>query len=163
MWLVATILHVKIAWLPLQKVLLALEQGLSDLPKVIQPVKSRIKEGKCWEGVPFVAALFPVYSEQVPGYFFLFVSLFKKYQAPTIWAEPCSQFSSGAQSCLTLCNPMNCSTPGLPVHYQLPEFPQTHVHRVSDAIQPLCHPLLLLPTIPPSIRVFSNESTLHIR
>ena len=63
MWLVATILGVKIAWLPLQKVLLALEQGLSDLPKVIQPVKSRIKEGKCWEGVPFVAALFPVYSE----------------------------------------------------------------------------------------------------
>ena len=44
------------------------------------------------------------------------------------------------QSCPTLCNPMNCSTPGLPVHHQLPEFPQTHVHRVSDAIQP-SHPL----------------------
>ena len=50
------------------------------------------------------------------------------------------QFSSIAQSCLTLCNPMNCSTPGLPVHHQLPEFIQTHVHRVSDAIQP-SHPL----------------------
>ena len=50
------------------------------------------------------------------------------------------QFSSVAQSCLTLCNPMNCSTPGLPVHYHLPEFTQTHVHRVSDAIQP-SHPL----------------------
>jgi len=45
------------------------------------------------------------------------------------------QFSSVAQSCPTLCDPMNCSTPGLPVHHQLPEFTQTHVHRVSDAIQ----------------------------
>ena len=49
-------------------------------------------------------------------------------------------FSSVAQSCLTLCNPMNCSTPGLPVRHQLLEFTQTHVHRVSDAIQP-SHPL----------------------
>ena len=51
-----------------------------------------------------------------------------------------SGFSSVAQSCLTLCNPINCSTPGLPVHHQLPEFIQTHVHRVGDAIQP-SHPL----------------------
>jgi len=50
------------------------------------------------------------------------------------------QFSSVAPSCLTLCDPMNRSTPGLPVHHQLPEFTQTHVHRVSDAIQP-SHPL----------------------
>ena len=50
------------------------------------------------------------------------------------------QFSSVAQSCPTLCNPMNCSTPGLPVHHQLLEFTQTHVHQVSDAIQP-SHPL----------------------
>ena len=60
---------------------------------------------------------------------------------------------------------MNRSTPGLPVHHQLPEFTQTHVHRVSDAIQP-SHPLLSPSPpapIPPSIRVFSNESTLHIR
>ena len=60
---------------------------------------------------------------------------------------------------------MNSSTPGLPVHHQLPESTQTHVHSVGDAIQP-CHPpssLLLLPPIPPSIRVFSNESTLRIR
>ena len=46
------------------------------------------------------------------------------------------QFSSVAQSCLTLCDPMDCSTPGLPVHHQLPEFTQTHVHWVGDAIQP---------------------------
>ena len=60
---------------------------------------------------------------------------------------------------------MNHSTPGLPVHHQLPEFTQTHVHRVSDAIQP-SHPLSSpspLSSIPPSIRVFSNESTLHMR
>ena len=50
------------------------------------------------------------------------------------------QFRSVAQSCPTLCDPMNCSTPGLPVHYQLPEFTQTHVHQVGDAIQP-SHPL----------------------
>ena len=50
------------------------------------------------------------------------------------------QFSSVAQSCLTLCDPMNHSTPGLPVHHQLPEFTQAHVHWVSDAIQP-SHPL----------------------
>ena len=50
------------------------------------------------------------------------------------------QIRSVAQSCPTLCNPMNRSTPGLPVHHQLPEFTQTHVHRVSDAIQP-SHPL----------------------
>ena len=50
------------------------------------------------------------------------------------------QFSSVAQLCPILCDPMNRSTPGLPVHHQLPEFTQTHVHRVSDAIQP-SHPL----------------------
>ena len=46
------------------------------------------------------------------------------------------QIRSVAQSCPTLCDPMNCSTPGIPVHHQLPEFTETHVHRVSDAIQP---------------------------
>ena len=51
------------------------------------------------------------------------------------------QFSSVTQSCPTLCDPMNHCTPGLPVHHQLPEFTQTHVHRISDAIQP-SHPLL---------------------
>ena len=50
------------------------------------------------------------------------------------------QFSSVTQACPTLCDPMNHSTPGLPVHHQLPEFTQTHIHRVSDAIQP-SHPL----------------------
>ena len=75
------------------------------------------------------------------------------------------QFSSVAQSCPILCDPMNRSTPGLPVHHQLPEFTETHIHQVSDAIQPShpLSPLLLLPPIPLSIRVFSNESTLYMR
>ena len=88
------------------------------------------------------------------------------------------QFSSVTQSCPTLCDPMNRSTPGLPVHHQLPEFTQAHIYRVSDAIQP-SHPLSspsppapqgrvlssirVFSSIPPSIRVFSNESTLHMR
>ena len=75
------------------------------------------------------------------------------------------QFSSVSQSCLTLCDPMNCGMPSLPVHHQLPEFTPTQVHWVSDAIQS-SHPLsspLLLPSIFPSIWVFSNESALCIR
>ena len=75
------------------------------------------------------------------------------------------QFSSVAQSCLTLCHPMNHSTPGLPVHHQLPEFTQTHIHQVSDAIQP-SHPLSSpsLPAPSPSQHQrFSSESTLRMR
>ena len=67
-----------------------------------------------------------------------------------------------AQSRLTLCNHMDCSTPGFPVLYQLWELARTHVHWVSDAIQPF-HCSLLLPSIFPSIRVFSNESALWVR
>ena len=65
------------------------------------------------------------------------------------------QFSSVAQSCPTLCDPMNHSTPGLPVHHQLPEFTQTRVHRVSDAIQP-SHPLLS--TFPPAPNPSQHQS-----
>ena len=75
------------------------------------------------------------------------------------------QFSSVAQSCLTLCDPMNCSTPGLPMHHQLPEStkPMSIKSVMPSSHFILCHPLLLLPPIFPSIRVFSNESDLHIR
>ena len=73
--------------------------------------------------------------------------------------------SSVAQSCLTLCNPMDCSTPCFPVHHQLPELAQTHVHRVSMASNHLilCYYLLLLPSIFPNTRVFSKESVICIR
>ena len=75
------------------------------------------------------------------------------------------QFSSVAQSCPSLCDPMNSSTPGLPVHHQLLEFTQTHVHQVSDAIQP-SHPLSS--PSPPTFNLsqhqgLSNEPVLRIR
>ena len=81
------------------------------------------------------------------------------------------QLSSVAQSCLTLWDPLDWSTPGFLVHHQFPEFTQTHVRWVGDAIQPSCHPtisssvvpLLFLPSIIPSIRVFYNESVICIR
>ena len=75
-----------------------------------------------------------------------------------------NNYCSVAKLCLTLCNPMDCSTPGFPVLHYLLEFAQAHVHSVSDAIHLiLYHPLLLLPSIFPSIRIFPNESVLCIR
>ena len=73
--------------------------------------------------------------------------------------------SSVAQSCPMVCDPMDFSTPGFPVHHQLPEPTQIHGHRIGDAIQPShpLHPLLLLSSILASIRVFSKESVLRIR
>ena len=65
------------------------------------------------------------------------------------------QFSSVAQSCPPLCDPMDCSAPGLPVHHQLPDFAQTHVHRVGDAIQP-SHPLLS--PFPPALNLSQHQS-----
>ena len=67
-------------------------------------------------------------------------------------------FSSGAQSCPALCDPVACSTPGLPVHHQLPEFTQTHVHRVGDAIQPP-HPLSS--PSPPALNLSQHQSLLQ--
>ena len=74
------------------------------------------------------------------------------------------QFISVAQSCLTLCNPINRSTPGLPVHHQLPEFTQTHVHRVRDAIQtshPLSSPSPLAPNPSKHQSLFQWVNSLH--
>ena len=73
------------------------------------------------------------------------------------------QFSSVTQSCLTLCNPMNCSTPGLPIHCQLPSLLKLMSMVMPSSHLILCHPHLLPPSIFPSIRVFSNESDLSIR
>ena len=71
------------------------------------------------------------------------------------------QFSSVTQLCPTLCDPLDCSMPGFPVHHELLELTQTHVMPCNRLI--LCRPLLLLPSIFPSIRVFSNESVLRMR
>ena len=75
------------------------------------------------------------------------------------------QFGSVAQLCPTLFNPMDCSTPGLPIHHQLPELAQTYVYQIGDPSNYLilCRPLLLPPLIFPSIRVFSSKSVLRIR
>ena len=79
------------------------------------------------------------------------------------WACKASvQFSSVAQSCLTLCDPMNCSTPGLPIQHQLLEFTQTHVHWCQPAISSSVIPFSSCPQSLPA-PVFSNESTLHMR
>ena len=75
------------------------------------------------------------------------------------------QFSSVTQLCPTLCDPMDCSTPGFPVHYQLPELTRSHVHRVGDAIQPphsLSSPSLSAFNLSQH-QGFSNESVLHIK
>ena len=87
------------------------------------------------------------------------------YSRNTFYTDSSVQLSSVAHSCLTLCDPMNYSTPGLPVHHQLLEFTQTRVHWVNDAIQP-SHPLSS--ASPPAFnlsqhQVFSNESALCIR
>ena len=75
--------------------------------------------------------------------------------------SPSDQIRSVTQSCPTLCDAMNLSTPGLPVHHQLPEFKLMSIESVMPSSHLiLCRPLLLLPQIPPSNRVFSNESTL---
>ena len=80
------------------------------------------------------------------------------------WELKVRAFSPVAQSCPTLCNPMDCSRLGLSVHHKLQEPAQSHIPRVSDANHLiLCRPLLLLPSIFPNIRVFSNESVLCIR
>ena len=108
--------------------------------------------------------LFLYFSNYFLSFFFFLTEL-------SVWIFcPFSSVHSVAQSCPTLLNPMDCSTPGLSVHHQIPRFTQTHVHWVGDAIQP-SHPLsspsppagILQESIFPSIRVFSNESGLHIR
>ena len=80
-------------------------------------------------------------------FYFLFLTLL------FLWLSNI-QFSSAAHLCPTICDPMDCSMPGLPVHHQLPEFTHTHVHRVGDAIQP-CHPLLS--PSPPALNLSQHQ------
>ena len=95
------------------------------------------------------------WTEQLLYVVCLFLPPLSKIRCPSV------QFSSVTQSCSPLCNSMDCSTSGFPVLHQLPELAQTHVHWVHDCHPTnliLCHPLLHLPSIISSIRVFSNES-----
>ena len=88
--------------------------------------------------------------------------LFMEFSRQEYWS---GSVSSVAQSCQTLCDPMDCSMPGFPIHHQFPELAQTYIHQAGDAFNHLilCRPLLLLLSIFPSIRVFSSESVLCIR
>ena len=110
----------------------------ADTLRVIRKANKQTSKNHC----------LPVYLEAIT-YFLIFLFLFICY-----W--------SVAKSCVTLWDPMNCSTPGFLTLHHLPEFAQTHVHWVSDAIRPShpCHPLLL-PSVFPSIRVFSSVGSLH--
>ena len=84
--------------------------------------------------IPFLSFIMPIFAWNVPLVSLIFLK--RSLVFPILF-----QSSSVTQSCPTFCDPMDCSTPGLPVHHQLPEFTQTHVHWVGDAIQP-SHPLL---------------------
>ena len=100
-----------------------------------------------------------LYSYSIPqlslsGSLFSCTAFWPCFQAFRFWHRPSVQFSSVAQSCLILCDPMNCSTLGLPVHHQLLEFTQTHVHWVSDTIQP-SHPLSSPP--PPAFNLSQHQ------
>ena len=112
-------------------------------------IKSKVVFFSCWILIPRFNVLFSkgklyiniktrvikeIRKVYAKGHIFLACNIWIKLQQTLD-----DQFSS-VQSCPTLCDPINCSTPGLPVHHQLPEFTQTHVHRVSDTIQP-SHPL----------------------
>ena len=112
----------------------------------------------CGQGLP-TASWPAAWTHTCPGDYIFFVYSEIKLEINNKW-----EFSSVAQFCPTLCDPMDCSTPGLLVHHQLLELAQTHAHRVSDAINHLilCRLLLLPPSVFPSIRVFSNESDLPI-
>ena len=98
-----------------------------------------------------------MHRDQIPYPIFFFTIL---YCLPA-----CCCCCSVTKLCLTLCDPIDCSTPGFHYLHYLPEFAQTHVHWVNDAIQPShpLSPLFLLPAIFPSIKVFSKESVLHIK
>ena len=129
------------------------------------PLSMAFSRQEYWSGMPF-SSPGDLPDPRIEPESFTFPALAGKFfTTSATWMPPSVQFSSVAQSCLALCDPMDRTMPVLPVHCQLPEFTQTHVHGVGDAIQP-SHPLsslLLLPSIFPSIRVFSNESVLHIR
>ena len=127
---------------------------ISTLSFLFQPFSSRVRNCLSWRRLHSYKDFGKVFRGQIKLigqivtshkiWYFLFgwqgfIILPPKTRDSALILEAQVQFSSVAQSCPTLCDPMNCSMPGLPVHHHLPEFTQTHVHRVRDAIQ-LSHP-----------------------
>ena len=110
------------------------------------PLSMGFPRQEYWSGLPFP----PPGDLPDPGMQLVYPTVAFRFftSEPLVTIKPCliGQFSSVTQSCPILCDPMICSMPGLPVHHQLPEFTQTHVHWVGDAIQ-LSHPLLS-PSLP---------------
>ena len=127
------------------------------------PLSMGFPKQECWGGLPFASSgdLLDLWIEPAS------LALAGRFFTTEPPGKPIFLFINSVQSlsCQTLCDPMDCSTLGLPVHHQLLELTQTHVHWVSDAIQPFhpCHHLLLPSSIFPSIRVFPNELALCIR
>ena len=104
----------------------------------------------------------PPCTSKIQGFFFgkrlfLIMRMQERRSSVYCWIQSI-QFSSATQSCPTLCDPMNHSTPGLPVHHQLPESTQTHVHQIGDAIQP-SHPLCS--PSPPAFNLFQHQGLFH--
>ena len=118
---------------------------LGQQPFVEKTSSRGMRRRKLLRTIQLVQALFPI----ICGAVSMFCSICQK-EASTLSL----QLSSVAPSCLTICHPMDCSTPGLPVHHQLLEFTQTHVHRVSDAIQP-SHPLSS--PSPPALNISQHQ------
>ena len=139
----------------------------SSSPALFQSIKNKIFElilSRNFHCACRLSCLWPPCVVFIPWYFagrFLWTLMSRTHDLKYWEISP---FGSVAQLCPAVCDPMVCSTPGLPVHHQLPEFIQTHVHWVVPSNHfILCCPLLLPPSIFLSIRVFSSESLLHIR
>ena len=114
-----------------------------------EPIRSKLQQLSVWSELrtePFLMTLkHTAIKDKTPDLGIIFWILFYVIHI---------QFSSVAQSCPNLCDPMNCSMPGLPVHHHLPEFTQTHFHRVSDAIQPSVVPFSSCPQSLPASESF---------
>ena len=161
MWTIFKVFTEFVTILLLFYILVFWPQGMWDLSSLTRDwtscMKGEVLNRWIFRQVPGEIVLFPSWN-------FILLIHSIEFIINISW-ETSVQFSSVAQLCPTLCDPMNRSRLGIPVHHQLLKFTQTHVHWVSDAIQP-SHSLsspFLLPPIPPSTRVFSNESTLCMR
>ena len=135
-------MRVKRGWKPSNEYsgLISFRMDWLDLLAVPGTLKSLLQHYSSKTSILWCSAFFIVHLYMITGKAIVLTRRTCLGKVMSLLFNMAFQFSSVTQSCLTLCDPMNRSTPGLPVHHQLLEFTQTHVHRVSDAIQP-SHPL----------------------